>query len=41
MEVEEYEGTVTHRAPLFHNSVFLGWYEKKRTLTYSYFFVIL
>ena len=37
-EVEEYEGTVIYRTLLFHNSVFLGRYEKKRILTYSYFF---
>ena len=37
-EVEEYEGTVIYRTLLFHNSVFLGRYEKKHILTYSYFF---
>ena len=37
-EVEEYEGTVIYRTLLFYNSVFLGRYEKKRILTYSYVF---
>ena len=37
-EVEEYEGTVIYRTLLFHNSVFLGMYEKKSILNYSYFF---
>ena len=37
-EVEEYEGTVIYRTLLFYNSVFLGRYEKKRILTYFYFF---
>ena len=38
MEVEEYEGTFIYRTLLFHNSVFLGKYEKKLILTYSYSF---
>ena len=31
-EVEEYEGTVNYRTLLFHNSVFLGRYEKNLNL---------
>ena len=37
-EVEEYEGTVIYRTLLFHNSVFLGRYEKKTYLNLLLFF---
>ena len=40
-EVKEYEGTVIYRTLLFHNSVFLGRYEKKTYLNLPLFFFVV